>query len=186
MQTLNKPYKHYNKEIMKKIFISAVLLSAMAFHANAEDLTQKSDSTKAVKIATIKKVAVNESAIDATTGKKVESPKKVEAKSAAPVVVNKPTFPGGEKAIREFVRTNMKYPKECEAERLMGRVTITMTITPDGTPTNIKMLRSSGNKFMDAEAMRIAKLMPKWQPVKDEKNAEAVNYMLPIQFRPTK
>ena len=171
---------------MKKIFISVLLLSALTFNATAEDFSQKNDTTKVVKqLASIKKVGMNDNAIDATTGEEVKSavvPKKKEE----PKVNSKPTFPGGEKAIRDFVRTTMKYPKECEAERLVGRVTITMTINIDGTPENIKILRSSGNKFMDAEALRVAKLMPKWTPAADKKNAESIQYMLPIQFRPVK
>ena len=171
---------------MRIIFISAALLSVLTFNVNAEEFTQKSDSTKVVKLATIKKAGTNDKAIDVNTGKEIESPKAIEKKAAAPTTISKPSFPDGEKAIRDFVRHTMKYPKECETERVEGRVTITMTIATDGTPYDIKILRGSGNKFLDAEALRIAKLMPKWTPVKDEKNAEEVKYMLPIVFKSTK
>ena len=171
---------------MKRFFISAALLSVLTFNINAEELMQKSDSTKVVKLVTIKKAGTSDKAIDINTGKEIESPKVIEKKATEPTVISKPSFPGGEKAIRDFVRRTMKYPKECEAERVEGRVTVTMTIATDGTPYDIKILRSSGNKFLDAEALRIAKLMPKWTPVKDEKNAEETKYMLPIVFRPAR
>ena len=171
---------------MKRFFISAALLSVLTFNINAEGLTQKNDTTRVVKLVTIKKAGTNDKAIDVATGKEIETPKAAEKKAAEPVTISKPTFPGGEKAIRDFVRRTMKYPKECEAEGIEGRVTITMVIATDGTPYEIKILRSSGNKFLDAEALRIAKLMPKWAPVKDEKNAEETKYMLPIVFRPAR
>ena len=171
---------------MKRFFISAALLSVLTFNINAEELMQKSDSTKVVKLVTIKKAGTSDKAIDVATGKEIETPKAAEKKAAEPVTISKPTFPGGKKAIRDFVRRTMKYPKECEAERVEGRVTVTMTIATDGTPYDIKILRSSGNKFLDAEALRIARLMPKWSSVKDEKNAEETKYMLPIVFRPAR
>ena len=170
---------------MKKILIPALLLSALVSNLHAEEFAQKSDSTKVVKLATIKKIPTDNRAIDVKTGEKLADDEK-KSVQAAVVAKAKPSFPGGEKAIRDFVRTTMKYPKECEAEALAGRVTVTMTIATDGTPRDIKILRSSGNKFMDAEALRVAKLMPKWNSVKEEENAEETTYMLPIVFRPTK
>lgn len=171
---------------MKRFFISAALLSVLTFNINAEELMQKSDSTKVVKLVTIKKAGTSDKAIDINTGKEIESPKVIEKKATEPTAISKPSFPGGEKAIRDFVRRTMKYPKECEAEGIEGRVTITMTIATDGTPYDIKILRGCGNKFLDAEALRIANLMPQWTPVKDEKNAEEVKYMLPIVFKSSK
>ena len=170
---------------MKKILIPVLLLSTLASNLHAEGFVQMGDSTKVVKLATIKKAPADNRAIDVKTGEKLADD---EVKKSVPAVTTsiKPTFPGGEKAIRDFVRTTMKYPKECEAEALAGRVTVTMTIATDGTPYDIKILRGSGNKFMDAEALRVAKLMPKWNSVKEEENAEETTYMLPIVFRPTK
>ena len=171
---------------MKRFFIPAALLSILTFNTNAEELIQKNDSTKVYKLVTIKKAEVNNKAIDVNTGKQIETPKVVEKKVAEPEIISKPSFPGGEKAIRDFVRKNMKYPKECEAQGIEGRVTITMIIAADGTPHDIKILRGSGNEHLDAEALRIAKLMPKWTAAEDEKNAEEVKYMLPIVFKSTK
>ena len=95
-----------------------------------------------------------------------------------------PSFPGGEKAIREFVRNNKRYPAECQKERAAGKVTITMTITTDGTPKDPAVTESSGNKLLDAEALRLATIMPKWQAAKDKKNAKERTYTMTISFRP--
>ena len=164
---------------MKKIFISVLLFCAASLNAYSTDHIVKSDSVKVLKFAAMEKA-------DSDFGRDKEVKPKAPAAPVKeePKLNNRPTFTGGEKAIRDFVRVNMRYPKECEAERLIGRVTITMTINPDGTPANIKIARSSGNKAMDAEALRIANLMPKWQPAEEKENAVAIQYTLPIQFRP--
>lgn len=97
---------------------------------------------------------------------------------------NMAKFPGGEKAIREFVRKNRHYPEECKASRASGTVTVSMTIAPDGTPSEAHIAKSSGNSYMDAEAMRIAGLMPKWDPAKDMEHGQERTYSMKITFRP--
>lgn len=93
-------------------------------------------------------------------------------------------FPGGERAVRDFIRKNKRYPEECKATRAHGKVIIEMTVAPDGTVSNIAVATSSGNKHMDAEAMRVAGLMPKWNAAKDAKNGKDRLYRMSMTFRP--
>lgn len=95
-----------------------------------------------------------------------------------------PTYPGGEKALREFIRSNRQYPEECKARRLTGKVTVSITINPDGVPGNMEITSSSGNEAMDAEAMRVAELMPAWTPAKDLENGKERIYNMTFTFRP--
>ena len=93
-------------------------------------------------------------------------------------------FPGGERAVRNFIRKNKRYPEECKATRAHGKVTIEMTVAPDGTVSNIAVAESSGNKHMDAEAMRVAGLMPEWNAAKDIQNGKDRLYRMSMTFRP--
>ena len=95
-----------------------------------------------------------------------------------------PTFPGGERALREFIRSNRQYPEECKARRLTGKVTVSITINPDGVPGKMEIASSSGNEAMDTEAMRVAKLMPAWTPAKDRENGKERIYNMTFTFRP--
>lgn len=95
-----------------------------------------------------------------------------------------PTYPGGEKALREFIRSNRQYPEECKARRLTGKVTVSITIAPDGVPGKMEITSSSGNEAMDAEAMRVAELMPAWTPAKDPENGKERIYNMTFTFRP--
>lgn len=102
----------------------------------------------------------------------------------APKAEELPTYPGGERALREFIRSNRNYPQECKAQRLCGKVTVAVTIAPNGKPVNMEITSSSGNEAMDAEAMRVAKLMPAWAPAKDIKNGRERIYDMKFTFRP--
>ena len=95
-----------------------------------------------------------------------------------------PTFPGGERALREFIRSNRQYPEECKAKRISGKVTVSITIAPDGVPGKMEITSSSGNEAMDAEAMRVAGLMPVWTPAKDPENGKERIYNMTFTFRP--
>lgn len=95
-----------------------------------------------------------------------------------------PTFPGGERALREFIRSNRQYPEECKAKRISGKVTVSITINPDGVPGKMEITSSSGNEAMDAEAMRVAGLMPVWTPAKDPENGKERIYNMTFTFRP--
>lgn len=106
------------------------------------------------------------------------------AKSPAIPEVSYPSFPGGNFAIREFIRKNQQYPQECKAERLRGRVEVLISIAPDGTPHSAVISQSSGNVHMDAEAMRIAELMPKWTPAPESKDPQGTECVIFVNFRP--
>ena len=95
-----------------------------------------------------------------------------------------PTFPGGERALRDFIRSNRQYPEECKAKRISGKVTVSITIAPDGVPGKMEITSSSGNEAMDAEAMRVAGLMPVWTPAKDPENGKERIYNMTFTFRP--
>ena len=107
------------------------------------------------------------------------SPKKPEEPTAS-----FPYYPGGNIAIREFVRKNQQYPPECKRERLRGRVEVMIAIAPDGTPHSPTISKSSGNVHMDAEALRIAELMPKWNPAPESDDPQGIDYVIFVNFRP--
>ena len=98
--------------------------------------------------------------------------------------VSYPYYPGGNIAVREFVRKNKRYPQECKRERLTGRVEVLISIAPDGTPHSATISKSSGNVHMDAEALRIAELMPKWQPAAESDDPQGIDYVIYVNFRP--
>lgn len=93
-----------------------------------------------------------------------------------------PEFPGGMMACMQFLAQNIKYPPQAIADSIEGRVIIQMVIKKDGTITDAKVARSV-HPLLDAEALRVVNLMPKWQPGKHEGKAVNVRFTLPVVFK---
>ena len=93
-----------------------------------------------------------------------------------------PEFPGGVQEMMNFVSKNMRYPAEAHKNGTQGRVLVKFVVTDKGdieTPTVFE----SVDPLLDAEALRVIKMMPKWKPGKQRGKAVNVLYTLPVTFR---
>jgi protein TonB len=97
------------------------------------------------------------------------------------IVEEMPAYPGGEQKLMEFVAKNIKYPQIARETGIQGRVFVGFVVEPDGSVSNVKVLRGIGGGC-DEEAMRVVKSMPKWKPGKQRGKAVRVSYMLPVNF----
>ena len=98
------------------------------------------------------------------------------------IVEEMPSYPGGEQKLMEFVAKNIKYPQIARETGIQGRVFVGFVVEPDGSVSNVKVLRGIGGGC-DEEAMRVVKSMPKWKPGKQRGKAVRVSYMLPVNFK---
>ena len=98
------------------------------------------------------------------------------------VVEESPEFPGGMRAAMEFLAKNIKYPVEAQKAGIEGRVIVQFVVGRDGSIRNPKVVRGVSPE-LDAEAVRVVSMMPKWNPGKQRGKAVAVNFTLPIVFR---
>ena len=98
------------------------------------------------------------------------------------VVEEMPSFPGGMGECMKFLARNMKYPVAAQKAKIEGRVIVQFVVDRDGSVNDIKVVRSISPE-LDAEAVRVMGLMPKWNPGKQRGKAVAVKYTMPIQFR---
>jgi periplasmic protein TonB len=89
-----------------------------------------------------------------------------------------PQFPGGDKAMYEFMAKNIKYPSEAD---VIGSVYIYFIVEPDGQLTNQKVIRSIGGGC-DEASMDVIKLMPKWYPGSCLGHVVPVSIVLPFRF----
>lgn len=97
------------------------------------------------------------------------------------IVEQLPSFPGGEEAFTKFLGDNIVYPQRAREAGIEGRVTVGFVVETDGRITNVKVLRSKA-AVLDEEAVRVVKLMPKWNPGKQRGKAVRVQYQVPITF----
>lgn len=93
-----------------------------------------------------------------------------------------PQFPGGEKAMVEYMLNNIKYPDEARKKGIQGTAYITFVVEPDGSVTNVKVLKGF-DKLCDEEAFRVVKAMPKWEPGMQKGKAVRVQFNLPLKFK---
>lgn len=97
-------------------------------------------------------------------------------------VDEKPSFPGGESAMKSYLNSNVKYPVEAQENCIQGRVIVQFIIEKDGSISDVKISRSVDPSF-DREALRVAKAMPKWNPGKLQGIPARVKNEVPVVFR---
>ena len=98
------------------------------------------------------------------------------------IVEEMPSYPGGDAKMYEYLGKNIKYPQIARESSIQGRVFVNFVVEPDGSVTNVKVLRGIGGGC-DEEAMRVVKSMPHWKPGKQRGKAVRVSYTLPVVFK---
>lgn len=98
------------------------------------------------------------------------------------VVEQNPMFPGGEKALMEWLTKNLKYPSVAQENGIQGRVLVSFVVNKDGSIVDPKVVRSV-DPSLDKEAIRVVSAMPKWAPGKQRGKTVRVKYSLPVTFR---
>ena len=98
------------------------------------------------------------------------------------IVEQMPSFPGGDAKMYEYLGKNIKYPQIARETGIQGRVFVNFVVEPDGSVSNVKVLRGIGGGC-DEEAMRVVKGMPKWSPGKQRGKTVRVSYTLPVVFK---
>ena len=112
----------------------------------------------------------------------VEETEEPQEKVIFQVVEEMPEFPGGMGEAMKFLAKNIKYPVAAQQAKIEGRVIVQFVVERDGSISDIHTVRSVSPE-LDAEAIRVVSLMPKWNPGKQRGKAVAVKYTMPIMFR---
>ena len=97
------------------------------------------------------------------------------------IVEEMPTYPGGNEIINTFITQNIVYPVLAKETNTQGTVYVTFIVETDGSITDVKVLRGIGSGC-DEEALRVVKMMPKWNAGKQSGKSVRVQFNLPIKF----
>lgn len=105
-----------------------------------------------------------------------------------------PEFPGGEGAMAEYMKTNLKYPGPAKVTgpgTPQGEVTIQFVgeqtvyvefvVGSDGRVRNVKAAKEAIDPFV-TEAVRVVKAMPMWAPGTNKGKPVPVQLVLPVKF----
>ena len=93
-----------------------------------------------------------------------------------------PQYPGGMSKFVKWLTETLVYPEQAMKRKIQGKVVISFIVEKDGTLSNLKVARGA-HKLLDAEAMRVAKLMPKWEAGKNKGKPCKTLVNLPIVFQ---
>ena len=98
------------------------------------------------------------------------------------IVEQKPVFPGGQKAMMEFLKSNLVYPKAAQDSSIQGRVIVKFTVEKDGSITDVEVVRGV-HPALDEEAVRVVSMMPKWKPGTQMGDTVRTKFTLPVLFK---
>ena len=99
------------------------------------------------------------------------------------LVEEKPSFNGGDaNEFSKWVNSKLQYPEIAKENGVQGRVTLQFTVNPDGSVSNVKVLRGVDSS-LDKEAVRVVSMSPKWKPGKQRDRAVKVTYTFPVIFQ---
>ena len=93
-----------------------------------------------------------------------------------------PLFLGGEAALIKYIDSHIQYPPEAVKNNIQGRVVVQFVVDKTGEIGEVKVVRSV-DKDLDEEAVRIVKTLPKFIPGRQNGQAVAVWYTLPVTFK---
>ena len=91
-------------------------------------------------------------------------------------------FPGGDKALIDWLGSHTNYPQTALDNGVQGTVRVRFVVKKDGTIGDAKVLKPI-DPALDKEALRVVKSLPKFIPGK--MNGHAVNcyFTVPVRFR---
>lgn len=99
------------------------------------------------------------------------------------IVENMPEFPGGVKALLDYVTSHVEYPAESKNDTVMRRtVYLKFVVDKVGKVKDVEVLRSSGNLEFDNSAIKTVESMPEWKPGMQSGKPVDVAIQIPIQF----
>ena len=93
-----------------------------------------------------------------------------------------PQFPGGDAALIKYLDSHIQYPPEAAKNNIQGRVILQFVVDKTGEIGEVKVVRSV-DKDLDKEAVRLIKTLPKFIPGRQNGQAVAVWYTLPVTFK---
>lgn len=93
-----------------------------------------------------------------------------------------PNFPGGKDKLRAFINKNISFPATAYKDGVLNMdAVVQITIAKDGVVKDARIVKSSG-KTLDAEALRMARMLPKFHPGLNGGVPAESSYTLAFQY----
>lgn len=113
---------------------------------------------------------------------RLKSPVEEKKEETLTVVDVMPQYPGGDHELLKFIAQSIKYPTDAQEAGVQGRVICSFVVDKKGNIVEPKIIRGI-DPSLDAEALRVIGMMPRWTPGRQDGKAVRVLYTVPITFR---
>jgi protein TonB len=90
-------------------------------------------------------------------------------------------FPGGDKALYNFISKSVKYPVIAQENGIEGKVYVKFVVDENGNASSAEILRGVDTS-LDSEALRVINSLPRFKPGKQRGKAVKVYYNAVINF----
>ncbi len=94
-------------------------------------------------------------------------------------VENMPSFKGN---VIKWLKDHTKYPVVAAENGVQGKVYVGFVVEKDGSITDVRILRGQ-DESLNQEALRVVKMMPKWNPGTQRGKPVRVSYQVPVNFQ---
>lgn len=112
-----------------------------------------------------------------------------------PPVEQAPQFPGGEKALQQYMAKNLRYPILAMDNGVQARIRVQFVVSKKGEIINPKVVRDNTKimtdsekevyKALEKEAVRFVGAMPKWNPGTINGKPVDVKFSISVFFKLT-
>ena len=93
-----------------------------------------------------------------------------------------PLFPGGMMQLMKWLTKNLKYPESARKAKISGKVVVAFMVNTDGSVSDVRLLKTV-EPSLDNEALRVVRMMPKWEPGISNGKVSRTLVHLPIVFK---
>lgn len=92
-----------------------------------------------------------------------------------------PQYPGGNEALKKYIRDNVNYPQSAKEQAISGTVYISYVVTETGKVAQVKVWKSV-SKDLDTEAVRVVSSLKGFTAGKQGGKPVSVQMTIPVKF----
>lgn len=97
------------------------------------------------------------------------------------IIEKMPVYPGGDKALLNYIAHNVRYPSEAKENGITGVVNVSYIVTSEGRIDSVKVAKSA-HPLLDAEAVRVVSTVTGYSPGLKFGTPVPIQMTVPIRF----
>ena len=171
-----------DKQVTTDTGMAAVVFEEEMVPITEQEEQQQAPPPEVPKAEEIIEIVENDAKVEETVIQASDDTEEPEEQQIFQIVEEMPEFPGGMGECLKFLMKNAKYPTISQENGVQGKVSVKFVIEKDGSIADPVVVRGV-DPYLDKEALRVVKSMPKWKPGKQRGKPVRVSYTVPVIFK---